>query len=62
MDFGEPDVNFAREPQGRIGCYPARNLGIRQINRTHFRGTELSAAVKSSEIYMVYVAENTRVY
>ena len=62
MDSGEPDVNSAREPQGRIGCYPARSLGIRQINRTRFRGTELSAAVKSSEIYMVCVAENTRVY
>ena len=62
MDSGEPDVNSAREPQGRIGCYPARNLGIRQINRTRFRGTELSAAVKSSRVYMVYVAENTRVY
>jgi len=27
------------------------------MNRTRFRGTELSAAVKSSEVYMVYVAE-----
>jgi hypothetical protein len=55
-------VNFAREPEGRIGCYPARNLGIHRINRTRFRGTELSAAVKSSEIYMVCVGENTMVY
>ena len=62
MDSSEPDVNSAREPEGRIGCYPARNLGIRQINRTRFRGTELSAAVKSSELYMVYVAENAMVY
>ena len=45
-----------------IGCYSVRNLGIRQITARIFRGTELSAAVKSSEVYMVYGAENAIVY
>lgn len=27
VDFGEPDVSSARESEGRIGCYSARNLG-----------------------------------
>ena len=35
---------------------------IRRINRTRFRGTELSAAVKLSRAYMVYVAGNAMMF
>src|SRR6202043_1713206 len=40
MYVAQADRRYERE----LACYPARDLGLRQINHTRFRGTEFCAA------------------